>query len=643
MINKLFRRFRLPQLFRPVTLPRPDILFVLAEGAQRFGTLVDNLNVGVYRSVLDGGGRFIEVNQAMVTIMGYASAEELKQVPIAQAYCDPAERERMIGLVKAGGAVRNFEVRLRRKNGEVIWCALNIKGQFGPGGEVVWLDGVLEDISERKNGQERLKTALRELEDIIDFLPDATLVINLEHKVIAWNRAMEQMTGIRKADILGKGDFLYGIPFYGKAQPILVDLILDKIMDIDRERYGGIVRREDFLHAEAFAPCIFNGKGAHLSGNVTPLWDSDGHVIGCIESIRDVTSQVESERKVVNAAHEWRTTFDCMPDPIVIIDRDARIVRANAAFARRSGKNPEELVGMECREDKGGIAKYLAGILQEVLECRKSVFKELYIKDSDQYLEVAGVPVLEDSGRIAGVVHISRDVSERKELEKRQRLAQLGKLVADMAHEVNNPLMIISGNAQLSLMQDVAADELRHNLEIIIDESRRAKDIIQRLLKFSRPAKGEFTATDINKNIESIVSLIEHPFGLSNVAIVRDYGQGLPPVMIDEKQMQEVFINLLNNARDAMTSGGSVRISTAREGPWVRVSFADTGSGMDEETRRRIMEPFFTTKEKGTGLGLSVCFGIMKTHGGEMRFESKPGQGTTVTLLLPGSGGVNAG
>ncbi len=225
--------------------------------------------------------------------------------------------------------------------------------------------------------------------------------------------------------------------------------------------------------------------------------------------------------------------------------------------------------------------------------------------------------------------------THQQQLSQSAKLAALGKLVSDMAHEVNNPLMIISGNAQLCLMDEIPKEEIKSNLKIIVNECKKSKDIIQRLLKFSRPSRGQLKEKDINSNIESIVSIVEHQFNLIGVKIKRNYGRNLPLIFIDEEQLQEVFMNLLNNAKDAMEKGGEIVVSTSCVDSMIKIDFSDTGCGMPEEAIKHIFEPFFTTKEKGNGLGLSVCYGIVKAHHGELTFESKTGQGTTASIFLP--------
>lgn len=228
-----------------------------------------------------------------------------------------------------------------------------------------------------------------------------------------------------------------------------------------------------------------------------------------------------------------------------------------------------------------------------------------------------------------------RDLSESKKMEEVRRLAQLGELVSSIAHEVNNPLMIISGNAQLCQMEDLKNDSVKENLKMIVDQCERAKSIIHRMLVFSRPGKGQIKEMDINENLEFVTELVEHQYSLANVRIIRDFSASLPKVRADEKQMQEVFLNLIRNAAEAMPDGGTLTLTTALEDGFVRLEFIDTGAGMSGEVMDKIFYPFFSTKELGVGLGLSVSQSIIKIHGGEIKFKSKPGEGTVATVLLP--------
>lgn len=236
-------------------------------------------------------------------------------------------------------------------------------------------------------------------------------------------------------------------------------------------------------------------------------------------------------------------------------------------------------------------------------------------------------------------VELARSIEELKRsqdmLIQSEKMASLGKLVSEISHEINNPLMIISGNAQISLMSEKLGGETKKTMELIMKECQRAKDIILRVLRFAKPSKGEIKEANVCQNIETVVGIIEKQFKTAGVEIKRKYLKNPPLISIDEQQLQEVAMNLLNNAKDAMPDGGTITITSFLENDHMRIDFKDSGSGMSEEVKRNILEPFFTTKADGTGLGLSICYGIIKAHNGELKFESQLNRGTTVTILLP--------
>ncbi|MBU0502863.1 MAG: response regulator [Candidatus Omnitrophota bacterium] len=223
----------------------------------------------------------------------------------------------------------------------------------------------------------------------------------------------------------------------------------------------------------------------------------------------------------------------------------------------------------------------------------------------------------------------------QKQLMQSGKLAALGRLVSDMAHEVNNPLMVISGTAQLSLMESLTVKEIRDNFQTIVSECVRAKEIIDRLLRFSLPSKGEFKEVDINNVIKSIVSLVKHQFELTGVVVGERYADNPLLVLVDEKQIQEMILNLLNNAKDAISGKGTISIATYVKENLVRISIEDSGSGMSDEVLNKLFNPFFTTKDKGTGLGLSISQSIIKNNSGQLHFQSVPGVGTTAIISLP--------
>ena len=239
-------------------------------------------------------------------------------------------------------------------------------------------------------------------------------------------------------------------------------------------------------------------------------------------------------------------------------------------------------------------------------------------------------------------------LKELEELKKDQnlvvqseKLASLAKLISNLAHEINNSLMVISGSAELSLMNELEKG-IEKNLKKISEQCNRIKDMIRKLLIFSNPAKGQMNAADINEVIDSALKSAENDVTSKNIQITRNLASSLPQIEINEKQIRDVFINLIQNSTEAMAEGGCLTISTSVEDNHIRIEFKDTGCGIPQEDIKKVFEPFFTTKDKGAGLGLSVCYGIVKVHEGQLRYESISGQGTTATLILPIPIGSNA-
>jgi signal transduction histidine kinase len=225
----------------------------------------------------------------------------------------------------------------------------------------------------------------------------------------------------------------------------------------------------------------------------------------------------------------------------------------------------------------------------------------------------------------------------QEQLLQSEKLASIGQLAAGVAHEINNPMGVILGFAQGILKTLPEDNPLRKPLTTMEKESLRCKRIVQNLLDFARHSEPTPSPTNINELIDSFCDLVEHQTSLQNIKLVKGYDPALPSIMADPNQLQQVFINIMLNAYQAMPEGGTLHITTRTVGSELQVIFADTGTGIPPESIQNIFDPFFTTKEvgEGTGLGLSVSYGIVKAHGGDIEVESQVGKGTTFIIKLP--------
>ncbi|MGO9240482.1 MAG: ATP-binding protein [Bryobacteraceae bacterium] len=256
-------------------------------------------------------------------------------------------------------------------------------------------------------------------------------------------------------------------------------------------------------------------------------------------------------------------------------------------------------------------------------------------------VNVAIAPLVSREGSRIGRLVILDDITEREELERKlvqaDKLSSIGLLAAGVAHEVNTPLAVISTYAQM-LAKQVAGDEQKSKLlDKIARQTFRASEIVNSLLNFSRTSSTAFEELDLNRLIRETLTLLEHQFQKAGIVVQTDMSDSIPPIRGNQGKLQQVFLNLFINARDAMDSGGKLKIATRPDDQSVCVEVRDSGAGIARENLARVFDPFFTTKasRKGTGLGLSVSYGIVEEHGGGIEVESEPGEGTVFRLDFP--------
>jgi PAS domain S-box-containing protein len=256
-------------------------------------------------------------------------------------------------------------------------------------------------------------------------------------------------------------------------------------------------------------------------------------------------------------------------------------------------------------------------------------------------LNVSITPLVSKSGERIGRLLLFDDVTQRERLEEQmtqtEKLTSLGLLAAGVAHEVNTPLAVISNYIQMLGKQMPDGDPRQAIIEKIVKQTFRASEIVNNLLNFSRTSATEVVDIDVNRVVEETLSLVAHPLKTSQIQVVRQLGETLPAVRGSANKLQQVFLNLFLNARDAMPGGGMLEVRTTAHNGSVEVEIVDTGAGIAREHIHRIFDPFFTTKAsgRGTGLGLSVSYGIIKEHSGKIDVRSTVGKGTSFHVELP--------
>ncbi|MDD5669676.1 MAG: PAS domain S-box protein [Candidatus Omnitrophica bacterium] len=481
---------------------------------------------------------------------------------------------------------------------------------------------LMRSREQNKKTEERLIASEKKYRQLVESLQEGIWVIDNGSKTTFVNAKMAEMLGYSAEEMLGKSFFsFFDEDAAGKAKNTMGNRPLGL-----REKYDFELIRKD---------------GSRLCAimKVGPLIDEGGMYMGAIAGVIDITERKKAEEELRSSEQRLKILFDFAPDAYFLTDLNGIFFDCNGSAERLLGYTKEDLIGKNLEELKLLSSEHCAKLINlfERNLRGESVFPTeitILMKDGSRLvLEVGAFPV-----RIKGqnlMLVISRDVTEYKRLEISQRLAQLGELVADIMHEINNPLMVISGRTQLSLMEDIPDENLKNNLKIIFQEVQNMRVIIQSLLKFSKPSKGVLKEVDVNKTLEEVIILIEHQFNIRGIEIVRGYSKSLPVISMDEKHLQEVFMNMLTNAFDAIGKNGRIDVLTSSDTAFVYIELRDTGAGIPVNVMEKLFTPFFTTKEKGTGLGLAVSYSIIRSYGGEIKFKSEEGEGTSVTITVP--------
>ncbi len=354
-----------------------------------------------------------------------------------------------------------------------------------------------------------------------------------------------------------------------------------------------------------------------------------------ILSLKDHLEELkQAQKEISNQKNLLQTILDGVPDIVSFKNRKGEYISVNQAFCTAIDKTRDHILG---KKVKDLFPEPLGGICFEedlnVLKTGQPLVSERPRMDggTEKWLHIVKSPVFREDGQIRGIVTSCRDISEYKIIQEQlfhaQKMESVGELAAGVAHEINTPLGIILGYSQI-LQQEAEPDtQMLEDLKLIEKHTRICSRIVSDLLRFSRRVQSTITEFDIHAAIDDVLQMTAHTFGLEHVTIQKAYDGHMPALKGDKEKIKQVFINLLNNAFDAIGQNGDIGIKTCfdRESRCSVVTVSDTGSGIPQENMKKLFDPFFTTKGvgKGTGLGLAVTFGIIKEHNGTIKVKSK--------------------
>jgi PAS domain S-box-containing protein len=497
----------------------------------------------------------------------------------------------------------------------------------------------IRDITERKKFEKELKESEEKFRNLFERVRHGLFISSKEGKFIDCNQALLEMAGYED-----KEDFLK------------IDIAKDLYVNSeDRRTFQRLIEKQGFVKDLEVEFKKKNGEKITVLLTAHVKKDDKGRVIGYEGLNIDISERKRMEKELKEANEFLINLIEDSVDGIIVTNMKGDILIFNKGAENILGYKAEEVVGkMNIR------SIYEPGMAKEVMEKLRSPdyggvgkltsFPILHRRKDGELIEgdLSASIIYDEKGNEIASIGIFKDFRERLRIERElremqqallqsEKLAAMGKLTSQIAHELNNPIYGIMNTLELLKTEIPPESKRRRILELSLSETQRLAEMLRNMLSFSKPEEEKRKPIKINGLVEGILLVMEKQMKESNIKVETYFDEGIPEVMASTNQMRQVMLNLIKNAKEAMPKGGILTVRTSREDDKVLIRIQDTGVGIPEEIRDKIFEAFFTTKQKvkGVGLGLSVCYGIIKDHGGEIKVESEVDKGTTFTIHLP--------
>ncbi len=502
------------------------------------------------------------------------------------------------------------------------------------------LEVVVEDVTETKKLEEELRKSEGRFRRIVEQANDGILAIGEDDHIELANKSAVEITGYPIELLMGLN---FNALFDEKNRAYIKALFERRDPNVDLR----VCSELEILNAA--------GEPKETEICITTVKDRQG-AMKTYAYLRDVSVTKRIENELRKANDFLRNLIENSVDGIIAADMKGKIIIFNKSAERLLGYRSEEAIARLhiTQLYPSGVAKEIMRRLRSpeyggVGRLEPSQFTSLNKTAEEIPINISAAIIYEDGREIASFgiftdlrekIKMERELQETQlQLLQSEKMASLGKLAAGVAHEINNPLGGILIFSKM-LLEDLSSHDPRvEDLERICEEATRCKEIVKGLLEFARQTSYKMEPTDLNRALVQGISLLENQALFHNIRIVKDLDPNLPPILANTGQLNQVFMNIILNAAEAMESQGTLTVRTqlGPEQNTVIVEFIDTGCGIKEEHLTRIFDPFFTTKEvgKGTGLGLSMSYGIVEKHRGRIWVKSREGAGATFTIELP--------
>jgi PAS domain S-box-containing protein len=593
---------------------------LIARSQRSFKELIDSFDDIAFATSLDG--KIKTVNRRVTELLGIPYAEvighrgeefldEPKREDVDRGLARFLEKRRWSGIVS---------VRLKSSTRTLYFdCALNaiVKGD-----EVVGVSALARDVTEEREKERRFTELFETLQEGVYFsTPDG--------KLLDGNAALVQVLGYESKEELLSLD----------PRALNSDPHQSPVLGRTADDQGGVRAREIMLHRK-------NGRLGVFLDTSRAVWDAGGKIVRYQGTLVDVTERREMEKALRRQEEFQRYLLESFPDLILVIDLNGRYSFVSSRIHDLRGYKPEDLLGKKVEEEEDYSPELLA-LYRDLIAGQKMFgscdYNARHRDGSWRTTRASASPLFDAENKVSGAIVSVRDITVEKKLEQQiiqsERLAAMGQMIGGFAHELNNPLTSILGMSEL-LQEGEAPDSVRKQMVVLQQQARRAAEIVQNLMYFSRPPAPGKSPIDLAELVQRTLHLHAYSLRKSNITVDFLKGTSIPAVSGDAHQLMQVFLNLMLNSEQAMREvrdRGTLRIRLEKNEKSVSVIFQDDGPGISPEILPNIFDPFYTTKRpgRGTGLGLSICKAILREHNGNVEAASGPGGGAVFTVTLP--------
>jgi PAS domain S-box-containing protein len=597
---------------------------LIARSQRSFKDLIDSFDDIAFAASLEG--KIKTVNRRVTELLGipYSDVvghrveeflEEPKREEVERGLARFLEKRRWSGMVC---------VRLKATARTLYFdCALNaiVKGD-----EVVGVSALARDVTEEREKERRFT-------ELFETLQEGVYFSTPEGKLLDGNAALVQVLGYEsKEDLLSLDPrALNSDP---KQNPVLGRTADDQ---------GGVRTREIMLRRK-------NGTLGVFLDTSRAVWDAGGKIVRYQGTLVDVTERREMEKALRGQEEFQRYLLESFPDLILVIDLNGRYSFVSSRIHDLRGYKPEDLLGKKVEEEQD-YSPELFALYRDLITGRKNFgscdYSARHRDGNWRTMRASASPLFDAENKLSGAIVSVRDITVEKKLEQQiiqsERLAAMGQMIGGFAHELNNPLTSILGMSEL-LQEGEAPESVRKQMVVLQQQARRAAEIVQNLMYFSRPPAPGKTPIDLGELVQRTLHLHAYSLRKNNITVDFLKETSVPAVSGDAHQLMQVFLNLILNSEQAMREvrdRGTLRIRMENQEKSVSVIFQDDGPGISPEILPNIFDPFYTTKRpgRGTGLGLSISKAILREHNGNVEATSGPGGGAVFTVTLPVAAG----